>query len=290
MKLALGGAQFGLAYGVANTSGQVALQDASQILQIAYAHGVRVMDTAIAYGESEKTLGQVGVADWKVVSKLPEMPADLLGGEAIGEWVEQQVNGSLQRLQVDSLYGLLLHRPQQLLAEEGRHLYRALMVMKEKGLVNKIGVSIYRPDELQPLFANMSFDLVQGPLNVLDQRMVLSGWADRLHGLGVELHVRSAFLQGLLLMSDDQRPQKFAPWDAVWSAWRSWLNANGLTPLEACLRYVYQSPAVTQVVVGVDSVSHLEAILQVPEAHLPSLPSWGKFDERLLNPAIWGSL
>lgn len=290
MKLALGGAQFGLAYGVANISGQVVLPEASRILQIAYEQGVRVIDTAIAYGESEKALGQVGVAGWNVISKLPEMPDDLLGVEAICEWVDQQVNGSLQRLKVDSLYGLLLHRPQQLLAEEGQHLYRALMVMKQKGLVNKIGISIYQPDELQPLLANMSFDLVQGPLNVLDQRMVLSGWADRLHGLGVELHVRSAFLQGLLLMTDEQRPQKFAPWDAVWMAWRSWLNANGLTPLEACLRYVYQFPAVTQVVVGVDSVSQLEAILQVPEARLPSLPSWSKLDERLLNPALWGAL
>lgn len=290
MKLALGGAQFGLAYGVANTSGQVALPEASRILQMAYKQGVRVIDTAIAYGESEKALGQVGVAGWNVISKLPEMPVDLLGVEAIGEWVEQQVNGSLQRLKVDSLYGLLLHRPQQLLTEGGQHLYRALKLMKQKGLVSKIGVSIYQPDELQPLFCNMSFDLVQAPLNVLDQRMVLSGWADRLYGLGVELHVRSAFLQGLLLMSDEQRPQKFGPWDAVWTTWRSWLNTNRLTPLEACLRYVYQFPAVTQVVMGVDRASQLEAILQVPEAHLPSLPSWGSFDDRLLNPARWGTL
>lgn len=65
MKLALGGAQFGLAYGVANTSGQVALPEASRILQMAYKQGVRVIDTAIAYGESEKALGQVGVAGWE---------------------------------------------------------------------------------------------------------------------------------------------------------------------------------------------------------------------------------
>jgi aryl-alcohol dehydrogenase-like predicted oxidoreductase len=290
MKLALGGAQFGLAYGVANKGGQVALQEVSKILRVAYDQGIRTIDTAIAYGDSEAALGQVGVSGWCVVTKLPEMPVDICGADKVRCWVSQQVQGSLQRMQVDCLHGLLLHRPQQLLAEQGQHLYRALVAMKEKQWVEKIGVSIYQPDELPPLFANMSFDLVQAPLSIIDQRLVQSGWAERLHRKGVDLHVRSAFLQGLLVMPDDQRPAKFAIWNDIWTVWRDWLRSAGAPPLDACLRYVYQLPAVTNVVVGVDSMQHLEEILKVPETCLPSLPNWGKIDDRLLNPAGWSKL
>ncbi len=290
MKLALGSAQFGLKYGVANTEGQVFLREAALILQTAHAQGVRMVDTAIAYGDSEVTLGEAGVTDWEVVSKLPEMPVSICGASAVSHWVDQHVMASLDRLKVSALYGLLLHRPQQLLGEQGNNLYNALLSLKEKGWVRKIGVSIYRPDELPALVANMDLDLVQAPLNILDQSLLQSGWADRLHALGVELHVRSAFLQGLLLMSDANRPAKFNAWSSVWSAWSSWLQAHGLSPLEACLRFVYQVPAVSRVVVGVDSLSHLQEILQVKEIPLPSLPKWGALDARLTNPAQWGAL
>lgn len=290
MKLALGGAQFGMTYGVANTDGKVSLREASHILHSAYESGVRVVDTAIAYGESEATLGQAGVTAWQVVSKLPEMPMNISGASEVNQWVEEHVMASLERLKVNALYGLLLHRPQQLLEEQGHYLYQALQTMKAKSWVHKIGVSIYQPDELPLLFASMHFDLVQAPLNIMDQRLLHSGWADRLHAMGVELHTRSAFLQGLLLMSEALRPVKFNAWHSVWAIWDDWLHASGLTPLEACLRFVYQVPSVSRVVIGVDNVAHLHEILQVKEAPLPSLPQWGELDVKLMNPAQWGWL
>ncbi|CAL61301.1 putative NAD(P)-linked oxidoreductase [Herminiimonas arsenicoxydans] len=287
-RLALGTVQFGLAYGVANNSGQIDPNQAGKILAEARQAGINMLDTAIAYGDSERTLGQIGVAGWRIVTKLPEMPETC---SDVAEWVESQVKGSLDRLGVQQLHAVLLHRPAQLLEARGPQLFAALEHLKMLGYTKKIGISIYDPSELDSLFSKMNFDLVQAPLNILDRRLVDSGWARRLKHIGAELHVRSAFLQGLLLMSSEKRPQKFNRWQSLWLEWDRWLNEVGLSPLEACLRYTLSVEEVDSVVVGVDSVEQFREIHAAANGVLPGLPAWPHaIDPVLLNPALWSKL
>ena len=288
MKLALGTVQFGLDYGVANTSGRIASEEAKSILQLASASGMDTLDTAIAYGDSEAVLGQLGVQSWKVVSKLPAVPegcADVL------LWVKQQTQGSLTRLGVAQLHGVLLHRPGQLLEKMGPALFEALQALKTDGLVCNIGVSVYGPAELDALFEKYRFDLIQAPFNILDRGLVESGWAARLKAAGVEVHTRSVFLQGLLLMSEEQRPSKFNPWQSIWQEWTRWLQDTELRPLQACLQYVVSQSSIDRVVVGVDTSVQLKEIIRAADGKLASLPSFGPLlDERLVNPAVWNQL
>ena len=285
MRIALGTAQFGLQYGIANHAGMVQFDDVRHILQEATTHGVDTLDTAIAYGDCESSLGQAGVGDWKVVTKLSALPE---GCSDVAGWVEAQVEGSTKRLGVSQLHGVLLHRPAQLLSKDGESLLQALHRLKAAGLTRKIGVSVYEPDELDVLMAEMQFDLVQAPLNILDRRLVESGWAWRLRDQGTELHIRSAFLQGLLLMEPDQRPRKFARWEHVWAEWARWLDETGLTPLQACLGYALGVEEVDKVVVGVDCVTHFQEIVAASRSSLPSMPNWPKpIDIDLINPSCW---
>lgn len=284
-KLALGTVQFGLAYGVANTSGCLTTQEAARVVQAAKLSGIDTLDTAIAYGRSEETLGQLGIGGWKVVTKLPAIPP---GSNDVAGWVEAEVCGSLGRLRIDRLHGLLLHRPGDLFGAAGPAYLSALDALKDSGLVDKVGVSIYAPDELDSLFALRRFDMVQAPISILDQRMIRSGWTRRLAAVGVELHSRSAFLQGLLLMPETARPKQFSRWSSTWQAWASWLGETGLTPLQACLAYALSVEGVDRVIVGVDGVAHLEEILRESTAQLPSLPAWPEpVDPILLNPSLW---
>lgn len=288
-RLALGTVQFGLEYGIANESGRVSLNEVNNILTEAASHGIGLLDTAISYGDSEHVLGRVGVADYKIVSKLPALPDECTD---IAGWVDAQVAGSLARIGVDSLYAVLLHRPDQLFDTRGKQLLKALEHLKVQGRTQKIGISIYAPDELTRLSDGMHFDLVQAPLNILDRRLIDSGWAQRLKRLGIELHARSVFLQGLLLMSDSRRPAKFRRWQGIWSEWERWLNEVGLTPLQACLRYALSVEEVDKVVVGVDSVGQLREILVAAAAgSLTGLPNWPQsIDIDLLNPSRWNQL
>jgi aryl-alcohol dehydrogenase-like predicted oxidoreductase len=285
MKLALGTVQFGLAYGIANREGQVTTTAAAAIVRCARAAGMDTLDTAAGYGDSEARLGTIGVSDWRVVSKLPPFPEPC---DDISEWATATARASLTRLKVPELYGLLLHRPDQLLGPGGDRLFDALQQLKAEGLVRKIGVSIYDPSELDALWPRFRCDLVQAPFNLLDRRLITSGWLTRLAAEGVELHVRSVFLQGLLLMSQDHRPQNFDRWDGLWNEYHQWLYQTRLTPVQACVRYAMSFPEIAAVVVGVDSVDQLTQILQAMDGPLIDIPETiGSDDLDLVNPARW---
>ena len=285
MKLALGTAQFGFAYGITNTQGQITTDESARIIACARAGGMDTIDTAIAYGQSEERLGEVGVKGWHIVSKLPAVPD---GCADVQQWVASHVDASLARLNVSQLRGLLLHRPSQLLEPNGRELYVALVHLKETGKVEKIGISIYEPSELDELYSNYAFDLVQAPFNVFDRRLFTSGWLQRLHADSVEIHVRSVFLQGLLLLSAGSSPAGFERWAALWDAWKSWVAIAGLNPLQAALGHVLSYPEIGRVIVGVDSLNQLNEILTFAESKWQRAPEGLETtDAALLNPAHW---
>lgn len=287
-RIALGAAQFGMAYGIANQAGQLSEAEGAAILQLARQAGVDTIDTAIAYGTSEDRLGDHGMAGWRVVSKLPSIAA--AHGD-VSAWVQASIEGSLRRLRVPSLYGLLLHRPEELLGHDGPRLYRELQDLKARGAVAKIGVSVYEPQELDAIVPRFEIDLVQAPFNVFDRRLQTSGWTTRLSELGVELHTRSAFLQGLLLATPDRRPAFFGRWATLWAKWDRWLADTGQSPLHVCLGHVLAEPLVQRVVVGVDGVRQLSEILESAARPLLTPPpvELSTDDPDLLHPFRWSS-
>lgn len=288
MKLALGTAQFGLPYGIANREGQVTRAVAKAMLQLAAVKGIDTLDTAIAYGESETCLGEVGAQEFKLVTKLPAVP---VACDNITGWINEQVSASLGRLGVHSVYGLLLHRPEQLLGSYGKVLFHALQDLKKNKLVQKIGVSIYTPGELEALIPRYRFDLLQAPFNLIDRRLFTSGWLQRLKQDGVEIHTRSAFLQGLLLMSRPEIPVEFAPWEGLWDKWHDWLASQSVTAVQACLAYPLSFPEIDRVVVGADSKDQLEQIIGSAVNRVPyAFPDLDCEDENLINPARWSQL
>lgn len=287
-RIAIGTAQFGMDYGIANQVGQVIFSEAASILQSAATAGLNTLDTAIAYGDSETRLGQIGVNQWQIVSKLPQLPDRSLG---VNAWVRASVMGSLERLKVSCLGVLLLHHPADLLGSQGHALYAAMTELKSLGLVERIGISIYQPDELDTLLECMAFDVVQAPFNIFDRRLIDSGWLGRLRDLGVELHVRSVFMQGLLLMPGALRPAKFQRWQSLWDEWERWLSVHQLTPLEACLRYALSFNEIQRVIVGVDTPGQLKEIIMSASGFLPPVSvGLRSADVALLNPSNWHRL
>lgn len=266
MKLALGTVQFGLHYGVANTSAGTPVEEVMHILEMARLAGMDTLDTAPAYGESEQVLGQVGVSRWKVVSKVPPMPSDIEDGRA---WVLRYVRRSLDTLKVARLDGLLLHRASDLLGPLGAGALAGLCEAREQGLVAKIGYSIYAPQLLQALTGVMQPDLVQAPFSVLDQRLATSGWLARLVDAGVEIHARSIFLQGLLLMEAGRRPAYFNRWSALWRRWDALVEAQGGSALSVCLGFVAAQIGLSRIVVGVEHARHLQELLTAWQRAVP---------------------
>lgn len=288
MRLALGTVQFGLHYGIANAAGQVTRPQAKVMLRLASASGIDTVDTAIAYGESEACLGEIGTQGLNVVTKLPAVPE---GCKDVRAWVRNQVAASLTRLGVPSIYGLLLHRPEQLLLPYGETLYGAIRELQSLGQVQKSGISIYSPMELDRLIPQYRFDLVQAPFNLIDRRLQASRWLHRLKNEGVEVHTRSVFLQGLLLMEKSEIPSKFMRWRHLWLVWQQWLKQHEMTAVQGCLAFALSIPEIDRVIVGADSVEQLSQIVNSANTcNQFAFPELQCEDENLINPARWSAL
>lgn len=284
-RLALGTVQFGLSYGVANRSAPITQEDAEAILDCAWTAGINTLDTAAVYGDCEQRLGEAGVARWQIVTKLPALPPSCPDVRA---WVRECVDRSLRRLRITKLYGLLVHQADDLRGAQGEALYEGLLGLKAEEKVRKVGVSIYEPAQLEAIWQRRQPDLVQAPFNILDRRIVTSGWLERLRGAGTEIHVRSVFLQGLLLMAEEDRPAFFSRWEPLWQQWHGWLRREQLTPLQACLRFALTQGVVDRVLVGVDSLEQLQATVGSIEGAAVNPPNaLASDDADLLNPSRW---
>lgn len=288
MKLAIGTAQFGMKYGISNINGKVSQEDCKKIINYATSAGINTIDTAMAYGDSEEVLGSIGINPFKVITKLPEVPKSAVD---ISDWIIKSVKDSVSRLGLESLYGLLLHRPHQLFEEKGKEILSALILAKDLGLVKNLGISVSAPNEFDELFNMYDFDIVQCPFNLVDRRLVNSGWLKKLSSAGVEVHVRSIFLQGLLLIPRDSISSKFKAWNKLWDTWDKWLYENKILPLDACVSYVLSFPEITKVVVGVETKSQLSEIIEA--VHSPQInyyPNISTNMNDLINPSNWDSL
>jgi aryl-alcohol dehydrogenase-like predicted oxidoreductase len=286
MKLAIGTAQFGLDYGVSNQSGQVSEDHVGQILKAAKRAGVETLDTAAGYGSSERSLGRVGVSHFEVITKFGALPDHITN---IKRWVYDQIEGSLDRLNVNVLHGCLMHCPNDLLGSHGDSIYEALSETKVQGLTQNIGISIYDPEQLDHLMHRFDFNIVQAPMNIFDRRIDSSGWLNRLKKTNTQVHIRSVFLQGLLLMDPVARPDYFSRWMSMFHDYDVWLARSNMSALDACTGFVQQFENVQKIIIGVASLSQLESIIEAMSANaMVNAPHDLKSDDiKLINPSEW---
>lgn len=280
MKLMLGTVQFGLSYGAFNATGQVPLDKVKTMLATARAAGIVMLDTARAYGASEAVLARAGAsARFDIVSKCPDLRAATDPVAAL----HVALDASCAALGVTRLYGYLLHNAEDI-ARPG--IWDALCALRDAGRLERIGVSGYDIETVANLCDRFPLTLVQLPANVLDP------WYDRVTLPGsVEVHVRSAFLQGFLLGNPERLPPHLAPFRAVLEQFRAEAAAQGFTPLQAALSPLLASPRVTKVAVGANSPCQLEQILQAVAAMdgrpTPQLGPYSGVTQDLTDPRRW---
>lgn len=283
--LGLGTAQFGMDYGITNTGGRTAESEVARILDRAWDAGCRLLDTAAAYGESEAVLGRLldDAHPFRIVTKTP------VGmGNGSGPKVGQEFSEQLARLRRRGVYGLLAHRASDLLGPFGAERYRELYALKEAGRVERIGASIYDGAEIDALLERFDLDLVQVPVNVFDQRLLAGGRLSRLKERGIEVHARSAFLQGALLLKPDELPEFLRPLAGPLRNFRRAAEAQGMGPLEAALSFVKNLAAVDVVIVGVTRLAELEQIVAAFAGKQPFAGAdFACSEPRLVNPSLW---
>ena len=292
MRLGLGTVQFGLDYGISNREGKTPESEVKKILLIAAERGLSVIDTASQYGSSEKIIGRCLPGDhpFRIVTKTPSYnKTGLTEGDAL--LLKDAFHASLHKLERKSVYGLLIHDSDDLLSLNGIVLWRAMQELRESGVVEKIGVSVYSPDQLDAVLCSFHIDLVQLPVNVLDQRMIRSNHLRRLKDRGIEIHSRSVFLQGLLLVDPITLPEHFSRIRQRLIQYHEFLSANRVTPREAAMVFVSGIREIDVVVVGVNDARQLVELCDIADLNSPfpdiDFSSFSIKDEAIVNPSRW---
>lgn len=268
----LGTVQFGLQYGI-NSAGHPDEQDVERILRKAYDSGITTLDTSSAYGDSEAVLGRTMRDEFRIVSKYPKC----------ARTVSDCFAKTLKNLRRENLYGYLLHHFS--IYETNPSIWDELVSLKRDGRVLKIGFSLYEPEELERIIEDgIDFDIVQIPYNVFDRKF--EQYFPKLRLSGVEIHVRSTFLQGLFFKDRDSLPEKLKPLRTYLEQLDTYSAENGISVAEAALNFNLQNPYVDGVLIGVDNVGQLQSNLSSVIAKRIDLNIEVK-EKELLNPVNW---
>lgn len=290
-KIGLGTAQWGMVYGIANRTGKPDETEIKDMLTLARQRGVTLLDTAYAYGEAEKTLGRHNpcTLGFEIVTKTKLVEGSNVSKKDVTLVVEAFTK-SLKKLNSEHVYGLLVHHSKNLLEPGGNLLWAKLQELKAKMLVSKIGVSVYHPRELDAIFSRYDIDLVQAPFNIYDQRFIRKGLFERLKKKGVEIHTRSAFLQGLLLMKPEELPAQFGVIRDHQAKLHNEFRDLGFTPLEACLGYCLNQTEIDRVILGCETMVQLTKILDVVQKCRQvslMLEPYSVNNEKIVDPSVW---
>lgn len=274
-KIVLGTVQFGLDYGISNRDGQTPSTEVKAILQEALNHGITFLDTAYVYGNSEKVLGECELANqFQIISKFPRLQTD--------RTLESYLVESLSLLKQDSLYGYLAHDADSI----SEPIWSELLRLKEKKLVRKVGFSLYTPRQLRKLLdRNFIPNIVQVPYNLFDRRF--EGDFEMLKTLGVEIHTRSVFLQGLFFLQPNLLPTHFNRVKPLLEKLRKTFDNKTLAG--HLLNFCLKNPSIDRIVIGVNQASQLAS--NISQLNLSSTDlDWSEYqlsDESILLPYNW---
>jgi aryl-alcohol dehydrogenase-like predicted oxidoreductase len=291
MKLALGTVQFGLKYGIANRDGQPSLQEVRNILASASAAGIDTLDTAYHYGESEAVLGKLNTLSdrFRIVTKTLQIQGDQVTDSTVAA-LDQAFTQSLARLRRTAVYAVLVHNADDLLIPGGERLYQWLCSVRERGASAKIGVSVYTPEQAARMLAHYDFDLIQAPFNLLDRRIAATGLLTQLKQRSVEVHVRSAFLQGLFFISPDALPLTLASARPFIQALQQRARDLNVSIGGLALAFLRQNPQIDRIVIGVDTAAQLARNLADYATALADPHSFDGLEcteLTIINPTLW---
>lgn len=293
-QLCLGTVQFGMDYGINNISGQPSEEEVFKILDLAVGCGIEVFDTAAAYGNAEELLGryrsarQIEQGKFKVVSKLCQ--GNIEGADNVEEKLFDEVHGSLERLRAQKLHGYLLHKAECIYDQA---MVAGLHKIKQNGLVENIGISIYNVSEGEAAIESGIIDFVQMPYNVFDHRGDSTGFLKRAKEKGITTFTRSAFLQGLFMMEYGSIPKCLEKAKHYLCEFEDLLKEFHLEKINALLNFPANNPYIDYVVIGVDNARQLQEHVgkfgeQLPDEFIHKVHQMFRdVEDEIIMPNLW---
>lgn len=287
-KIILGTVQLGLDYGINNSTGKPSEQDAFTILNYAHDHNLRILDTAEAYGNAQKIIGDFHMSfpnkKFKVITKFS-------GKEKISDLdLIKRIDENIIELRVESLYAYMFHNYSQF--EQNTILFPLLEKLREEGKIQQLGISLYTNSEIEMIVkSSCYFDFIQIPFNLLDNNTKRFDLISKIREKGTQIHTRSAFLQGLFFKKLENLPEYFQEIKSDLELIRKFAIDNNLTLSELALKYVLNQSHIDYCLIGVDSINQLKDNLRIVESainvNFDLIDKIDVVNDSLLNPVNW---
>ena len=274
----IGSANFTQKFGVDST--KINLDEIRKILNLAKKNSIHKIDTAQAYLKKKNTFKNID-KKFKFSTKIiPDSRWVSL------EFCQKKLEEHFNTLNNNRVETILFHDIKILLTKNGPKIFKNLESLKKKKYFYKIGLSIYDTDCLNYIISNYNFDVVQCPYNILDKRIVYSGWLAKLKNKGVEIHIRSIFLQGLLVNKSIHKKKYFRKWQKKISEWFTWLEKNNISPIDYCLNdLLYQD--FDKIIIGINSSINLKEIINFKKINKNKMINFDISDTKLIDPRNW---
>lgn len=285
-KLILGTVQMGLNYGINNSTGKISFDDCCDILSKGFKCGLRILDTAEAYGDAHQVIGDFHRLNqdkkFKIITKMPY-------GVEYGD-VGKKIIGYLENLNVNCLEVLMFHSFDTY--KMNIESLDVLLKLKELGQIKYLGVSVYTNEQIEELLEDDRIDVVQLPFNLLDNEKLRGELITQLKLKGKIVHTRSAFLQGLFFKDNSSENAVYKALINELSIIDNIVKEENTTITNLALSYCLEQKNIDNVLIGVDSLKQLEENLKVMDYSI-SKKALNKInaikieDKHLLNPALW---
>ena len=282
-KIIIGAANFGYKYGFVNNPTKIDSQEIIKIGDLCSTYGVTKIDTAMDYNGSEKIIGKT-LNNYDVTTKIKYLSGTR---NEIKSKILFNVNRSLSRLKTSQIYCLMLHDPLQLTSSNGRFIFKVLNSLKDRGLIKKIGISVYDQDLLEKIISTFDIDVVQFPCNYLNQSFLKTSLISKLKKKNIEIQARSIFLQGYLINNDVKKNQYLKKWSKLFLEIEKWHKENKISKLESCLSFISSIKYLDGFVIGVENANQLKSILKIDEVKKPKKYFPQSFDRYLTDTRFW---
>ncbi len=274
----IGSANFTQKYGVDSTI--VNNQEIKKIFNLAKKNNIYRVDTAETYLKKQKKYLQFN-KKFKFSSKIiPNRKWVSL------EFCQKKLDSHFKNLRQNNVETLLFHDIKILFSKNGYKIFKNLEELKKRKYFRKIGLSIYDTECLNYMINNYDLDVVQCPYNILDKRILKTGWFNKLKSLGLEVHARSIFLQGLLVNDSISKKKYFKKWEKQFSEWFDKLEKNKISPIDYCLSDLLNCDF-DKVVIGINNFDNLRQIINFKKININKILNLKIDDLALIDPRKW---
>ena len=284
-KICIGSANFGMEYGL-NKKSPLLKKDIKEIFEFFKKEKNIYIDTAANYKNSEIIIGKYSTKKFKIITKIKKIPK---GIKDLEKWLKNEIYISCKKLRVKKIYGLLIHDTKDLKnKKDAKKIYKTFDILKKSKIIEKIGLSIYNPNELDLYLKNYNFEIVQAPLNIFDRRIVNSGWLKKINEKGIEFFARSIFLQGLLIKDINKIDKFFLPYKKKFEKFDTWTQKLNISKVEACIRFVNSFREVDKIIVGINNKMHFFENYKFFKKDKLIVPNSLEIKSgKILNPKLW---